>query len=247
MIRCCICDDKTEDGALLLALAEGFSREHPQWPLRVDVFHSPYDLLEAVRDRGGYDLYLLDVLMPHLSGVEVAQKLRERGERAQVLFLTVSREYAVDAFAVKASGYLVKPIQKEAFDREVLECVRRLAPRDNPAIVLKTKAGLRRVGVRELVLVESFNHCRVCTLAEGDTVETAVTLSALQEQLREYPCFARPHRAYLVNLDFAQGLTRTELLMTGGRRVPVSRNAYGRLKRIYLNYIFPREAPGATE
>ena len=122
-----------------------------------------------------------------------------------------------------------------------------MAPRDNPAIVLKTKAGLRRVGVRELVMVESFNHCRVCTLAGGGTVETAVTLSALQEQLREYPCFARPHRAYLVNLDFAQGLTGMELLMTGGRRVPVSRNAYGRLKRTYLNYIFPGGASGATE
>ena len=52
MIRCCICDDKTEDGALLLALAEEFSREHPQWPLRVDVFQSPYDLLEAVGTKG---------------------------------------------------------------------------------------------------------------------------------------------------------------------------------------------------
>ena len=176
--------------------------------------------------------------MPHLNGIDVAQKVRERGETAEILFLTVSREYAVEAFGVKASGYLIKPVQKAAFEQEMLNCIRNLAPNENPAILLKTKEGIRRVHIREIVMVESFNHRRVCILADGTTVETSATLSSLYEQLQEYACFFLPHRAYIVNLEYVNGLAPTELMIAGGRRVPVSRNIYPKLKEAYMRYTF---------
>ena len=179
---------------------------------------------------GGYDVYLLDIIMPHLNGIDVAQKVRERGETAELLFLTTSREYAVEAFSVKASGYLIKPVQKMDFEQEMLHCIQNLAPKENPAILLKTKEGIRRMHIREIVMVESFNHSRVCILSDGTAVETSATLSSLYEQLQEYACFFLPHRAYIVNLDYVNGLTPTELMMAGGQRVPVSRNIYPKLK-----------------
>ena len=78
MIRCCICDDRPEDLSLLLEYAGAFSRAHPDLPLRTETFSSAGALLEAVRQRGGFDLYLLDVLMPGLNGLELARRLREQ-------------------------------------------------------------------------------------------------------------------------------------------------------------------------
>lgn len=187
-----ICDDKNDDRKKLLEYAGAFAAAHPEHPLKAETFASPYDLLQAAGDRGGFDLYLLDIIMPHLNGIGLAARIRERGEPAEILFLTTSREYAVEAFGVKASGYLLKPVQQADFDREVLGCIRNLAPGENPALLLKTRYGLRRVPIRELVMVESFNHRRVCTLADGTTVETPATLSSLYEQLRQYPCFFPP-------------------------------------------------------
>lgn len=103
---------------------------------------------------------------------------------------------------------------------EVLHCIHNLAPRENPAIPLKTREGIRRVHIQELVMVESFNHDRVCTLADGTMFKTPVTLSSLYEKLKEYPCFFLPHRAYIVNFNFVNGLTQTELLISNRRRVP---------------------------
>ena len=60
--------------------------------MQVSCFDSSYDLLEALEKSGGYDLYLLDIIMPHMSGIELAKKIRERGERSKLLFLTTSRE-----------------------------------------------------------------------------------------------------------------------------------------------------------
>lgn len=115
MIRIGICDDRLEDIKKLQEYAEYFSREHTEIPLKTEAFTSPYDLLQAISEHGGYDLYLLDIIMPHLSGIDIARKVRERGETAEILFLTASREYAVEAFGVKASGIFDQAGKKSGF------------------------------------------------------------------------------------------------------------------------------------
>lgn len=238
MLRVCICDDKESDIKEIRRLAGLFSEEHPELPIEIRVFGSPCDLLDRIAESGGFDLYLLDIVMPHLTGMDVAKQIRKRGETAEILFLTTSREYALDAFSVKASDYLLKPVKKADFDQAVLSCIRNLAPKENPSLMLKVKEGFRKVHIQELVSVESFNHRRLCTLADGTAVETASTLSSLFEQLQGYRCFFIPHRAYIVNLNFVSGLTSSELLLAGGKRIPVARGAYPALKAAYLEYAF---------
>ena len=121
MLRIGICDDNREDIDRIKGLAVRFSAEHPEMPMQIRVYDLPYDLLDDIEKTGGFDLYLLDVVMPHMTGVDLARRIRERKERAEILFLTVSREYAVDAFSVKASGYLIKPVRKADFDEAVLD------------------------------------------------------------------------------------------------------------------------------
>ena len=237
MLRIGICDDKLEDIGRIRELAVRFSEEHPETPLEIHVYNLPYDLLDDIEKTGGFDLYLLDVIMPHMTGVDLARRIRERKERAEILFLTISREYAVDAFSVKASGYLIKPVKKSDFDEAMLDCIHRLLPEERPALMLKLKNGIQRVPISELVYIESFNHNQVCTLSDGSTLETAVTLSELMEELKEYPAFIRPHRAYIVNMDFIRKLTGYELLLTNGKRIPVPQSGYGKLKNAYVTYM----------
>lgn len=237
LIRMCICDDNRADVEELRRLVQLYSEEHPQFPITIDVFKSAYDLLDFVSEHGGFDIYLLDIIMPDIDGMELAKRIRERGEPAEILFLTVSREYAVEAFHVKASNYLLKPIQKADFDSEVSDCIYKLEPKDKPSLLLKTKEGMRKIAIRELVMIESFNHSRSCTLADGTIVETAATLVSLYEELCVYPCFYMPHRAYIVHLDYVHGLANSELLLSNGKRLPVSRKVYGDLKTVFLDYM----------
>lgn len=239
MIEICFCDDEAQEHVVLKQLAGEFLSEHAGLSLRFHYFNSPVALLEFVEENGGFDLYILDVLLPGMSGIELAGQLRSRCETAGIIFLTVSREYAVEAFGVKASGYLLKPVCKADFDEVLLSCIRqRLAAQENAAITLKTKDGFRRICLQELVLVESFNHTRVLTLSDDTLLETVVTLSELTELLREYRQFCMPHRAYIVNMDYAAGLRKNELLMSGGRRIPISRKEYGKMKTLFLDYFF---------
>lgn len=138
---------------------------------------------------------------------------------------------------MKASGYLIKPVEEQAFFDVVLSCIEELAPENNPSIMVKTKLGLTRVQVSELTLIESFDHIRELTLRGGGRLETTAKLSELDELLRDAPCFISPHRAYLVNMEYIRGINKNRILMTDGRQIPVSKKLYAGVKSAYLDYM----------
>jgi len=238
VLNVCICDDEAGDAAQIHALAESFAGEHPEFPLKIQLFSSAFDLLEHLNEKGGFDLYLLDILMPHLRGVELAGRIRARNEAAEILFLTSSPEYALEAFDVAACGYLLKPVDKEKFDRAFLAAAYRLTRPENPYLLLKTRDGLRKLLLRELVMVESFNHDRVCSLTDGSRAVTADTLTSIMERLSDDPRFFSPHRAYIINMEHIASLSASHVLMTTGQQVPVARTNYTALKKAYVAYLF---------
>ncbi len=226
------------DVARVQALAECFAGEHPEFPLSIRTFFSSFDLLEYLNQNGGFDLYLLDILMPQMKGVELAERIRARNEAAEILFLTSSPEYALDAFDVAACGYLLKPVHKERFGKALLAAASRLARPENPSLLLKTREGMRKILFRELVMVESFNHQRVCTLTDGSKAVTADTLASLMERLSGDSRFFSPHRAYIINMEYIAALNAADLLLSTGQRVPVARTSYAALKQAYVAYLF---------
>lgn len=237
MLRCCICDDDPRDLAELQALAEDFSGAHPELALKLQTFSDPRALWERVEERGGFDIYLLDVLMPNMEGMELAQRVRARKEPSEIVFLTVSREYALEAFDIAACDYLVKPIEKERFAQAMLRATGRFARPEEPAFLLKTKEGLRRVPFGELVAVESFNHDRVCTMTDGARCVTTDTLTSLMERLGRDPRFFSPHRAYIINLEHITALNADNVTLVGGQQVPVAQATVPALKRAYVEYL----------
>src|SRR5438045_9370323 len=86
-------------------------------------------LAESLR----YDVVFLDVELPGMTGIEVARLVLDRRERPAVVFVTAHERYAVDAFAVEAFDYLVKPVEPERLAR-VVERLARERRRDAPPV-----------------------------------------------------------------------------------------------------------------
>lgn len=114
MIRIAVLDDNNSELENIKLLFGQFAALAPR-PFGVEYFSDPFALLQHVQDNGGFDLYVLDVLMPALTGLEVASRIRERGERCQIIFLTASREYGVEAFAVDAAATSSSPYRSTIF------------------------------------------------------------------------------------------------------------------------------------
>ena len=140
MITCAVCDDEPR---MLEALTARLTAalEERRVPFRVEGFSSGAALLE----RGGdFDLLLLYIRMEGMDGMETARRLRRRGDRGLVIFVTVLGELVFDAFAVEAFDYLLKPLDGDRFRRVIDRAVRALERRDNGRILVQ-RGTVRRI------------------------------------------------------------------------------------------------------
>lgn len=117
ILRVLIVDDEYPARAELRYRLEQY--EHIQITGEAATAREALRLIEALE----YDVVFLDVEMPGLSGVELARILRERSDAPRVVFVTAYENYAVDAFAIQAVDYLLKPFE----DSRLQETLQRLA------------------------------------------------------------------------------------------------------------------------
>ena len=108
-MRFAICDDNSSD---LKTMREVFHRVAPEHAL--DTFSDGRQLLDAVSGGANYDLLFLDILMPQITGMELAREISRLAPGIPVVFLTDSESYAVEAFSVRALHYILKPMTEEA-------------------------------------------------------------------------------------------------------------------------------------
>ncbi len=164
------------------------------------------------------DVVFLDIQMPGVSGIELAKRLREQGSQTAVVFVTAHHDHAVDAFAVRATDYLTKPVNTQ----RLLDCVERLLA---AKVVLADaqKPASRVADDTDAVIVQG--HQRVFRLALADVLVlkadlkyvTAITASGehvLSQSLTEmedgWPhLFLRVHRGALVARRALAGLRRS--------------------------------------
>ncbi len=165
------------------------------------------EALELARDLA-YDVVFLDVEMPGLTGIEVAPLVRERRNPPAVVFVTAHERYAVEAFAIEAFDYLLKPVDPARLARVVERLRERTSENVLPVEKLPVVAG----GGTELLDYDQVHYVQ----ADGDysRVHTydrsylcTASLGELEERLPGGR-FARIHRSYLVNLSKVAGVRR---------------------------------------
>ena len=93
-------------------------------------FDEPEDLLDAAKE-GGCDVAFLDIHMSGMTGVELAKALKGVNPKMNIIFVTGFSEYTGDAMALRASGYIMKPVTKEAVEEELSELRFPIVPKSN--------------------------------------------------------------------------------------------------------------------
>ena len=106
-----------DDERLILELTESMCRALPQRP-EVIGFQRATEALAWLKQHNA-DIALLDINLPDMNGIMLAAKIKEIRSRIAIIFLTGYAEYAMDAFALHASGYLMKPISEERLAAEI--------------------------------------------------------------------------------------------------------------------------------
>ena len=201
-------------------------------------FHSPLDLLAEIERGVRYDILFLDVLMPGETGIDTAAEIRHYDQNVKIIFLTSSAEYAVQSYTVGAYFYQLKPIQEESLFRLMDSVISACEKEKSDSLVLRCKNGISRIELRNLEYCEVFHRTLLIHLTNGKVLESIGSMDELTRQLESCGAFIRPHRSYLVNLEYVQNLSYRAITMRSLAEIPLPRGKYQEIKDTYLEYAF---------
>ena len=151
--------------------------------------------------RADYDVIFFDIEMPDMTGMEAARFVRERDEKAVIVFVTNMIQCAVEGYTVNAFDFIVKPINEGSFaikfDR-ILNMMKKNT--DDTMLTLNATDGTKRVKVSDIVYIEVRNHHLTYYMTDGEiTVRGSL---AETEKLLGANNFGRCNSCYLVNLKY---------------------------------------------
>lgn len=232
-----LCDDETAELKKTEQMLSDYEKNHPDRDLLVESFESAEELLYKVREKNYTpDLILLDIYMPEKQGIAVARELRDMGKQGKIIFLTTSREHALDAFGVDAAQYLVKPVSQEILFPVLDRFLKEVEEERRKYIILRIEGKIQRVAVNDIVYCEAQGKIQYLYLKDGRQCLIRATMTEIYDMLACYPEFVRVGAAYIVNLNYVESLTAQELQMDIGRKIYLPRGSYPSLRERYFEY-----------
>lgn len=205
------------------------------------VFHSPLELLAEMEKGTHFDILFLDVLMPGQNGINVAREIRQYDRAVKIIFLTSSSEFAVESYTVDAFFYYVKPINAESFHR-LMDSVISECEREKPgSLILRCKSGITRIALEKLVYCEVMGRTLVFHLKNGINLESIGSMDELCSELAQYGGFLRPHRSFLINMEYIQSISYKAITLDNLVKIPIPHGKCSEIKNLYLEYAFSRK------
>lgn len=234
-MRIAVCDDDEPEISRVRKLIAEYQANHN---INIDCryFTNSTDFLCELRG-GEYDLVLLDVPMPGVSGIQVAQELRELDKNVRLIFVSASPEFAVESYNVGAYHYLLKPVAADSFFALLDKIGGELSVQAEQGFVLKSRDGVVQIAFSKLAYVEVINKTVFFHLTDGTVREVTATLADFEETLLSRPEFLKTHRSYLVNLRYIQAIDITCVIMKNGDSVPVSRQRRSQIQDAYMHFL----------
>ena len=237
MIKIAICDDEANIRAYLSSLIQA-----QDCPCEIAEYASAGDCLADNRE---IDLLFLDIELTTdrsgLDGMALARKIREQaaGTQPVIIFVTGYERYVFDAFDVGAFQYLLKPVNEEKFAQVFARAVEQIAAnRENPqkgrVLTLQSANTSKTIPLDSIYYIESSNHRVELHLKDGEFACYA-KIGDLEMELQDQ--FFRIHKGYLVNLSYVAGYSKTEVSLTNGERLLLSKYKYQDFVKAYLHFL----------
>ncbi|WP_333624257.1 LytTR family DNA-binding domain-containing protein [Sphingobacterium siyangense] len=218
-LRCFILDDLPSQFKAL----EIMINNHKEL-LLVGTSSSPADFLKEVDNGLNIDLLFLDIEMPGISGLEIADLLKGK---TKIIFTTAYQEFALEAFSLNVVDYLVKPIRQERFD-QAMEKVFKLILADqvsildqNITIPGKNKGNYIKIRLGDVCYITSDSNYMTAIVKE----KRYIFISSLEKIDEQFPSnhFIRVHRSYLINMNKITSIQGNLVYMENGDKIPIGR------------------------
>ena len=237
MLKIALCDDDPNHLHHIISLFRHYLASRPNFDGQIAAFSSGTALLEQVRVQNGFDLYLLDVLMPGLNGIQTGHKLRELDCNGEIIYLSTSKDYAADSYDVHAFFYLLKPVSEEKLFL-VLDAAAEKLDRQQDAILVDTKQGFQRLLLARIRYVERAGRALryYCTDGIVESKGIRSTFRDATAPLLADPRFCLCGASFVLNFQHVVGVNGQCALLDDDTTVTLPRTSAVAFKHAWGEY-----------
>ncbi len=238
-MRIAICDDSISDLSNMVAIVNDYIfMQRNKFEIDCVAFQNAVDLIAAMESGQRFDLMILDILMPLMTGMDAAKEIRQYNQDVKIIFSTSSPEFAVESYSVGAFYYAIKPIGKEKLFLLLDKVIAEIKVAEGISFLIKSKTGLTRIYTNRLEYAEVIGRTIVYHITNGLVIEAAGSMVELEEELLGHYNFIKPHRSYIINMVFIDTLSQREIVMRSHSKVPIAKANYKTIKSAYISYSF---------
>lgn len=215
MLRVAICNDNISEIEALCDFINKYTTENQNTKIQLKYFTTAEELKSSISSGEIFDCVFLDTEMPYLDSKSTSNKIQEINHSTEIVFLTNSENSAPESHGIRA---ITKPISQSNMN----ELLQSLPESQHPEITVKGKQGYIKIGIDTLEYIEVYNHDLYYHILNHETIKTRQKLSDMEVELAEYKQFIKPHRSYIINLDYVESIGNGYLTMKNGEEIPVA-------------------------
>ena len=235
MLKIAICDDEKEFCDSAERMLKLYMEEKAV-PYQADVLGVSSELVDMTERGTIYDIYLLDIYMPGVTGMSIATELRSRGVKNPIIFLTSSTDHALEAFGVDATHYLLKPYTKDNFYVAMDKAMQSITSHKNDSVILKVDNDYRSILVSKLIYCEAEDKYQRLYLENGERLLVRISGMELYKLLSEFDSFYHCGRAHIINLNHISRVTQSGAEFKNGMKLSLPHTVLAGIKKAFFDY-----------
>ena len=238
MIKIAICDDIEREIKHTSEITKEYLIEHQELSGKMFLFRKASDLLNASEDEE-FDIYLLDIIMPEINGIELGKHLRNMGKKGVIIYLTTSMDYAVESYDIDAFFYLLKPIESNKFYDVMDRAVNYINSKKSENIIINTHNGILRIPVDDILYAELSNRTIEYYLYDNSTVTTCVLRESFVNAVKPlltYKRFMLCGASFLINLSRIMKIEKSTAVFSNKKSLTLPRTLQHEVKKKWMEY-----------
>lgn len=237
-LKIAICDDDPLCREQVVSIVNAYN-EQRNHHLSISVFTRSIALLDEVQRFGSFDIYLLDIIMPGLTGIQLGIQLRQSDPDGKILFLTSSRDYAIESYRAKAFDYLLKPVKQDQLFRSLDEAISTIANRKEKSLIIKTRENNVRITLDNILYVELVYRRVAYHMLNGSVVESNSIRTTFAESIQELLSdgrFILCGSGLAVNLYHVTTTDNETLVFRNGQSIYIGKRASRDVRSIWSDF-----------
>lgn len=234
-----VCDDNIVETEVLICMVKEYMRNQSE-TYKVISFIDGDDLIEYIsnsKNSVDLDIVFLDVYMEFSNGIETAKKLREYDKECRIIFITSSKEHAIDSYEVKAFNYLLKPVDKHKLWDALSQAIESIN-KDNNYVAIKNKQGNFKIKFSDITFLESEKRRVHLHTKNNGTLAFYDKLDEICLKLTDER-FMRCHKSYCVNMENVLKIEDSSFIMENKIKIPISYNI-SQIRQQHFDYLLKK-------